>query len=47
LGNLIFGTASIPASVGLFVFPFAVAMLALDELRKTWTRHRAGGQKVD
>jgi magnesium-transporting ATPase (P-type) len=46
-GNMIFGTASIPASVWLFVFPFAIAMLALDEARKTWTRHRAIGQKVD
>jgi len=37
-GNLIFRTASIPPSVWLFVVPFAVAMLALDELRKVWTR---------
>ena len=37
-GNLIFRTASIPPSVWLFVIPFAVAMLALDELRKAWTR---------
>jgi magnesium-transporting ATPase (P-type) len=33
-GNALFGTAPIPIVVWLFVIPFAVAMLALEELRK-------------
>ena len=37
-GNLIFGTASIPATVWLFVIPFAVGMLVLDEVRKGFIR---------
>ena len=38
LGNLIFGTAPIPGNVWLFVAPFAVTMLALEELRKWLVR---------
>jgi|GEM_PF-6929476 hypothetical protein len=33
-GNLLFGTAPIPLAVWLFVAPFALGMLALEELRK-------------
>jgi magnesium-transporting ATPase (P-type) len=46
-GNLIFGTSPIPAGVWLFVVPFAVAMLVLDELRKSRARRWGSGQKVD
>jgi magnesium-transporting ATPase (P-type) len=42
-GNAIFGTAPIPADVWLFILPFAVAMIALEELRKfVANRLRAG-----
>jgi sodium/potassium-transporting ATPase subunit alpha len=36
-GNLIVGTAPIPAAVWLFVLPFGIALLVLDELRKQAT----------
>lgn len=39
-GNLIFGTAPIPLSVWLFVFPFAIGMLAIEEFRKWLVRSR-------
>jgi magnesium-transporting ATPase (P-type) len=39
-GNLIFKTASIPAGVWLFVIPFAIGMLVLDEVRKGFARRR-------
>jgi magnesium-transporting ATPase (P-type) len=37
-GNGLFGTAPIPASVWLFILPFAVAMLGLEEIRKGMLR---------
>ena len=37
-GNLVFGTAPIPIDVWLFVIPFALGMLMLEELRKWWVR---------
>jgi magnesium-transporting ATPase (P-type) len=40
LGNALFGTAPIGAKVWLFVAPFAVALLVLEELRKRWVRAR-------
>jgi magnesium-transporting ATPase (P-type) len=40
-GNRIFGTAPISAEVWLFVIPFAVGMLVLEELRKWLIRRRA------
>jgi calcium-translocating P-type ATPase len=40
-GNLVFGTAPIDAQVWLFILPFAVAMLALEEGRKALQRRRA------
>ena len=44
-GNVIFGTAPISGSVWLFVLPFAVGLVALEELRKRlvrgWTSGRA------
>lgn len=40
-GNRVFGTAPIPASVWGFIVPFALAMLALEELRKTLNRRSA------
>ncbi len=39
-GNALFGTASIPFAVWLFILPFALAMLALEELRKWLVRSR-------
>lgn len=33
-GNALFGTAPIPVSVWIFIVPFAVAMMLLEELRK-------------
>ena len=33
-GHALFGTASIALAVWLFIIPFALAMLALEELRK-------------
>jgi calcium-translocating P-type ATPase len=41
LGNALFGTAPIGLEVWLFVAPFAVALLALEELRKRRVRARA------
>jgi magnesium-transporting ATPase (P-type) len=38
IGNRLFGTAPIPASVWLVVLPFALAILALEELRKAVAR---------
>ncbi len=40
VGNLIFGTAPLAAAVWLFVIPFALGMLALEELRK-WLAARS------
>lgn len=40
-GNAVFGTEPIPLSAWLFVVPFALAMLALEEARKWHVRHRA------
>ena len=37
-GNALFGTAPIPLAVWLFIIPFALAMLALEELRKWFVR---------
>jgi calcium-translocating P-type ATPase len=37
-GNLLFGTAPIPAAVWLFTVPFAVGMLAFEEFRKWLVR---------
>ncbi|MGZ5702601.1 MAG: cation-translocating P-type ATPase [Burkholderiales bacterium] len=37
-GNLIFGTAPIPAQVWLFLIPFAVGLFILEELRKLLVR---------
>jgi magnesium-transporting ATPase (P-type) len=39
-GNALFGTAPLPAAVWLFIVPFAVGMLALEELRKWLARSR-------
>ena len=39
LGNAIFGTAPIPGRVWLFMMPFAVALLGVEELRK-WLGRR-------
>ena len=39
-GNALFGTAPIPLSVWLFIIPFALGMLALEELRKWFVRSR-------
>ena len=39
-GHRLFGTTPIPLSVWLFVFPFAVSMLILEELRKWLVRSR-------
>ena len=39
-GNTLFGTAPIPLVVWLFIVPFALGMLALEELRKWLVRSR-------
>ena len=41
LGNAVFGTAPIGREVWLFIVPFAVAMIVLEELRKFRVRARA------
>jgi sodium/potassium-transporting ATPase subunit alpha len=38
-GNQLFGTAPIGLHVWLFIFPFAVGMLILEEVRKHFSRH--------
>ena len=40
-GNALFGTAPIPLFVWLFIIPFALGMLALEELRKWFMRTRS------
>ena len=40
LGNQMFGTAPLDAGVWLFIIPFALALLALEEARKWWVRRR-------
>jgi magnesium-transporting ATPase (P-type) len=40
-GHFVFGTAPIDAQVWLFIVPFAVAMLALEEGRKALVRYRS------
>ena len=40
-GNLVFGTAPPPDSLWLFLVPFALAMLVLEELRKWLVRRTA------
>ena len=39
-GNVLFGTAPIPARVWLFAVPFAIGMLVLEEVRKRLVRGR-------
>jgi magnesium-transporting ATPase (P-type) len=39
-GNQLFGTAPLPARVWLFMLPFALALLLLEEARKAWVRRR-------
>ena len=41
-GNLIFGTAPLAPAVWVFLIPFALAMFALEELRKWMVRNRPG-----
>ncbi len=45
-GNLLFGTAPVPAEVWLFVLPFAPALLVLEELRKWLARRRLRDSKA-
>jgi sodium/potassium-transporting ATPase subunit alpha len=40
-GNAVFGTAPISGRVWLFVMPFAVGLLVIEELRKWLVRRRA------
>ncbi len=40
LGNMVFGTSPIAAAVWLYVVPFALAMLLLEEVRKWFLRAR-------
>ena len=42
-GNAALGTAPLPLEVWLFMVPFAVAMVLLEELRKWWVRSRIRG----
>lgn len=39
-GNAMFGTAPLPMEVWLFLLPWAVGMIALEELRKYYARHQ-------
>jgi calcium-translocating P-type ATPase len=39
-GQSVFGTAAVAPEVWLFVLPFALAMLGLEEARKAWVRRR-------
>ncbi len=39
-GNALFGTAPLDRGVWLFILPFAVLLLALEEARKWWVRRR-------
>ncbi len=41
VGNALLGTAPVGAEVWLFALPFALLLLALEELRKAWLRRRA------
>jgi magnesium-transporting ATPase (P-type) len=43
LGNQVFGTAPLDAAAWLFMLPFALAMLALEEARKWWVRRCVRG----
>ncbi|MBI3849063.1 MAG: cation-transporting P-type ATPase [Verrucomicrobia bacterium] len=45
-GNAVFGTAPIPIKAWLFVLPFALGMLALEELRKWIVRTRSSASCV-
>jgi magnesium-transporting ATPase (P-type) len=44
-GNAIFATAPLPLSVWLFVVPFALGMLALEEVRKLLQRVWSSGRR--
>lgn len=39
-GNALFGCAPLAASVWLFILPFALGMLAIEETRKAWVRRK-------
>jgi hypothetical protein len=41
LGQVLFGTAPLPAPAWLFMVPFAAAMVALEEGRKALVRRAA------
>ncbi len=43
-GNVIFGTAPISGSVWLYVMPFAIGLVALEELRKRLVRGWTSGR---
>jgi sodium/potassium-transporting ATPase subunit alpha len=44
VGNELLGTAPIPASVWLFLLPWAVGMVAIEEARKFFARRRLSSQ---
>jgi sodium/potassium-transporting ATPase subunit alpha len=44
-GHAMFGTAPLPIDVWLFLLPWAGGMLALEELRKYYARHRLARKK--
>lgn len=46
-GNLIFGTAPLTLAAWLFLIPFAVAMVALEEVRKWFLRFEASRGRSD
>jgi hypothetical protein len=39
-GQSLFGTAPVRAGAWLFVVPFVLAMIGVEELRKAWSRRR-------
>jgi uncharacterized membrane protein len=42
MGNALLATAPLGVSVWLFIVPFALLMLVLEEGRKSWLRRREG-----
>jgi sodium/potassium-transporting ATPase subunit alpha len=46
VGNKIFGTAPLGFDVWLILIPFSIALLAADEIRKLFIRHRQQGIAV-
>ena len=46
-GNAMFGTAPLPLEVWLFMLPWAVGMIALEELRKFYARYQLARRQLN